>query len=200
MGLRITRAETPLTDRWRTVPVESRGATRLGISFRRLQADGLGLEPRATLTKLLEHPFQVVRLAALWTRMEPAPDVFDPSHLDWQVESAERAGKQVIIAVGAVKNFGYPELFVPEHHLRKPLAEGSLAGEASHPDLFAAALEFVGRAVGRDRGHASVVAWQVEHEAVDPLGVENLCRLTTGFVKGEMAEGRPSGSVRQHLT
>src|SRR5258708_25303405 len=104
MGLRITRAERPLTDRWRTVPVESRGATRLGISFRPLQADGLGLEPRATLTKLLEHPFQVVRLAALWTRMEPAPDVFDPSHLDWQVESAERAGNPVCIAVGAAKN------------------------------------------------------------------------------------------------
>src|SRR6266853_3374999 len=188
MGLRITRAEGPLTDRWRTVPLESRGATRLGISFRPLQAEGLGLEPRATLTKLIEHPFEVVRVAALWTRMEPAPDVFDQSHLDWQVETAERAGKQVIIAVGAVKNFGYPEVFVPEHHLRKPLAEGSLVGEASHPDLFAAALEFVGWVVERYRGHASVVAWQVEHEAVDPLGVEHSWRLTTGFVKGEMAE------------
>src|SRR5260370_1937988 len=84
MGFRITRAEGPLTDRWRTVPVESRGATRIGISFRPLQAEGLGLDPSATLKALLEHSFQVVRLAALWTRMEPAPDVFDPSHLDWQ--------------------------------------------------------------------------------------------------------------------
>jgi hypothetical protein len=32
------------------------------------------------------------------------------------------------------------------------------------------------------------VAWQVEHEAVDPLGVEHSWRLTTGFVKREMAE------------
>src|SRR5258708_31360001 len=122
--------------------------------------------------------------------MEPAPDAFDPSHLDWQVESAERAGKQVIIAVGAVKNFGYPEFFVPAHHLRKPLPEGSLVGEASHPGLFAAALEFVGRVVERYGGHESVVAWQVEHEAVDPLGVEHSWRLTTGFGRGEVAAGQ----------
>jgi len=190
MGLRITRAEQPLTDRWRTTPVESRGATRLGISFRPLQAEGFGLEPRATLATLLEHPYEVVRLAALWNRMEPSPGVFDPSHLDWQVEAAERAGKQVIIAVGAVKNFGYPEVFVPRHHLSTPLKEGSLVGEASHPELLAAALGFVGRVVERFGGRESVVAWQVEHEAVDPLGVEHSWRLTTGFVKREMAEVR----------
>jgi hypothetical protein len=190
MGLRIARAERPLTDRWRTTPVETRGATRLGISFRPLQAEGFGLEPRATLAALLEHPYEVVRLAALWNRVEQAPGAFDPSCLDWQVEAAERAGKQVIIAVGAVKNFGYPELFVPKHHLRTPLKEGSLVGETSHPDLLAAALGFVGRVVERYRRHESVVAWQVEHEAVDPLGVEHSWRLTTGFVKREVAEVR----------
>src|SRR5260370_16406847 len=153
MGLRITRAEGPLTDRWRTVPVESRGATRIGISFRPLQAEGLGLDPSATLTALLEHSFQVVRLAALWTRMEPAPDVFDPSHLDWQVESAERAGKQVIIAVGAVKNFGYPELFDPAPHLPQPLPEGWLGGEAAPPWPFPAAVSRLRRGVGPSPAH-----------------------------------------------
>src|SRR5258708_20046627 len=98
MGLRITRAEGPLTDRWRTVPVESRGATRIGISFRPLQAEGLGLDPSATLTALLEHSFQVVRLAALWTRMEPAPAVFDPSHLDWQFQTPEPPANPRLIA------------------------------------------------------------------------------------------------------
>jgi hypothetical protein len=188
MGLRIMRAEGPLTDRWRDVPVASRGAARLGISFRPLQAESLGLESRATLTTLLEHPYEVVRLAALWNRMEPAPDAFDSSHLDWQVESAERAGRKVIIAAGAVKNFGYPEFFVPGHLLPNPLPEGSLVGGASHPQLLAAALRFLGRVVERYGGHESVVAWQVEHEAVDPLGVEHSWRLTTDFVKQEIAE------------
>jgi Beta-galactosidase len=187
---RITRAERPLTQRWRDVPIEPRGATRLGISFRPLQAGALGLEPRAALAALLEHPYEVIRLAALWNRMEPEPDAFDPSHLDWQVEAAERAGKQVILAVGAVKNFGYPEFFVPKHRLPSPLPEGTLVSEASHPELLEAALAFVARVVERYGGHDSVVAWQVEHEAVDPLGIEHSWRLTTGFVKREMAQVR----------
>src|ERR1700686_2667646 len=33
MTLRITRAERPLTRRWRDVPIQPRGSTRLGISF-----------------------------------------------------------------------------------------------------------------------------------------------------------------------
>ena len=108
--------------------------------------------------------------------------------LDWQVEVAERAGKQLIIGLGAVKNFGYPEFFVPKHHLPFPLPEGRLVSEASHPELLTAALAFVARVVDRYRDHESVIAWQVEHEAVDPLGVEHSWRLTTAFVKREVAE------------
>ena len=199
MSLRIIRAERRLTDRWRNVPVEPRGATRLGISFRPLQAEGLGLEPRATLAALLEHPYGLIRLAALWNRMEPAPGAFDPSHLDWQVEAAERAGKQVILAVGAVKNFGYPEFFVPKHRLPAPLPEGTLVSDKSHPELLEAAVEFVAQVVERYSGRASIVAWQVEHEAVDPLGVEHSWRLATGFVKREMAEVRRLDSSRPIL-
>jgi hypothetical protein len=150
----------------------------------------MGLEPRATLLTLFEHPYQLIRLAALWNEMEPAPNVFDPAPLDWQVEAAERAGKQVIVAVGAVKNFGYPELFVPRHHLPTPLPEGKLVSEESHPELLDAAVEFVARVVDRYRGHESVIAWQVEHEAVDPLGVEHSWRLAAAFVSREVAEVR----------
>jgi hypothetical protein len=188
MGLRIARAEGSLTERWRQIPVEPPGATRIGISFRPLQAEGFGLEPRTTLASLLDHPYELVRLAAVWNRMEPAPDDFDPTPLDWQVEAAERAGKQVIVAVGAVKNFGHPEFFVPKHHLPAPLPEGSVVSEASHPRLLEAALAFIARVVDRYRNRESVIAWQVEHEAVDPLGLEHSWRLATGFVKKEIAE------------
>ena len=60
----------------------------------------MGLEPHAALSALLDHRYQLVRLAALWNRKGPAPDGFDPSPLDWQVEAAERSGKQVILAFG----------------------------------------------------------------------------------------------------
>jgi hypothetical protein len=159
----------------------------------------MGLEPRATLLTLLEHPFELIRLAALWNRMEPAPNVFDPAPLDWQVEAAEHAGKQVIVAVGAVKNFGYPEFFVPRHHLPTPLPEGKLISGASHAALLEAAVEFVARVVDRYRGHEAVIAWQVEHEAVDPLGVEHSWRLATGFVRREVAEVRRLDPTRPVL-
>jgi hypothetical protein len=188
MSLRITRAVGPLTDRWQHVPVEPRRATRLGISFRPLQAEAMGLEPRAALDALLDHPYELIRLAAYWNRMEPAPGVFDSSPLDWQVEAAGRAGKQLILGLGALKNFGYPEFFVPKHHLPTPLPEGKLVTEESHPELLAAALAFVARVVDRYRDHDSVIAWQVEHEAVDPLGVEHSWRLATAFVKRELVE------------
>jgi hypothetical protein len=90
MGLRIARADTSLTERWRQIPVEPPGATRIGISFRPLQGEGFGLEPHATLASLLDHPYELVRLAAVWNRMEPAPDDFDPAPLDWQVEALAR--------------------------------------------------------------------------------------------------------------
>ncbi|HLG73618.1 MAG TPA: hypothetical protein VK009_24640, partial [Chloroflexota bacterium] len=42
--LRIKRAARPLTDRWRYMRVEPRRSTLLGISFRPLQAEALGLD------------------------------------------------------------------------------------------------------------------------------------------------------------
>ena len=43
--LRLRRAARPLTERWRQLPVQPRGAAKLGISFRPLQATALGLDP-----------------------------------------------------------------------------------------------------------------------------------------------------------
>ena len=127
--LRLRRAARPLTERWRQLPVPSRGAARLGISFRPLQAAALGLDPDEALRALLAYPFQLIRLGAYWDRLEPRPGEFRPGELDRQLDAAERAGKQVIVCLGAVKTFGYPEFFVPGHHLR-PAAARRLPGPA----------------------------------------------------------------------
>lgn len=189
--VRIRRAERPLTDRWRKIPVEPPRSTLLGLSFRPLQAEALGLNPELTLRSILAHPFQVLRLAAYWSRLEPSPGRFDPAELDRQLDAAESAGKQVIVGVGALKNFGYPEFFVPHHQLPVPLREGSLVRPSDQPRLLAAAIEFVTRIVERYRDRQSILAWQVEHEAVDPLGVEHSWRLSEAFVAAEV------GAVRQ---
>src|SRR5205823_3264369 len=164
--------------------------------FRPRQVEAFGLDGQATLEQLLGYPFAVIRLAAYWDRIEPRDGAFACGELDWQLEAAERAGKQVILGVGAVKNFGYPEVFVPSHHLAMPLREGSLVTPESHPDLLAAARRFIAAIVARYRSRTSIVAWQLEHEAVDPLGVEHSWRLSEAFVRSELDALREADASR----
>lgn len=194
--VRLTRALRPLTDRWQGVPVEPRRATLLGLSFRPLQVEALGLDAHTTLQTLLAYPFQLIRLGAYWGRMEPAPGRFYTDELDRQVEAAERAGKQIILCVGAVKTFGYPEFFVPAQHLQRPLPEGTLITPATHAALLTAATAFVTRIVERYRGCEAIVAWQVEHESVDPLGMEHSWRLAATFVQQEVQAVRAADPTR----
>jgi len=184
--MRVSRPARPLTDRWAQLAIEPPGRTLLGISFRPLQALALELEPEESLAELLGYPFQLIRLAAYWNRIETSLGSFDPSHLDWQIDAAEQAGKQIIVCVGAVKAFGYPEFFVPAHHLDAPLTEGSLITPEAYRPLLEAASAYITRVVQRYSGRKSVVAWQVEHEAVDPLGMEHSWRLSDAFVRREV--------------
>jgi hypothetical protein len=194
--VRVARSRRPLTGRWRELPVADRGQTLTGISFRPRQAEAFGLAPRAALRELLVYPFELVRLGAYWDRMEPGPGAFDPSELDWQLAAAQQAGKQVIICLGPVKTFGYPEYFVPRHHLPQPLPETSLIRPGTHPALLAAGTAFITRVVARYAGCPAVVAWQVEHEAVDPLGLEHSWRLSAGYVSAEVAAVRAADPTR----
>ena len=194
--LRIRRAAQPLTDQWRRTAVEPRGPTLLGVSFRPLQAEAMGLDGAESLRDLLTYPFQMIRLAAYWNRIEPAQGRLSFDALDWQVDAAERAGKWIILDVGAVKAFGYPEVYVPAHHLGEPLREGRLVTSATHASLLAAATAFVTRTVERYRDRSAVVAWQVEHEAVDPLGVEHSWRLSADFAGAEVAAARAADPTR----
>lgn len=182
----IARSARPLDDAWKRPRISPRGQTNLGISFRPVQAEAFGLDAQATLASLLGHPFEAVRLAAYWSRLEARAGALDTGELDWQVDAAERAGKKVILSVGAVKNFGYPEFFVPEHHLEQPLPEGSLISPSTHPALLSAAQGFIHEIVTRYRNRKAVFAWQLEHEAVDPLGIEHSWRLSADFVRSEL--------------
>jgi hypothetical protein len=194
--LRVKRAARPLTDRWRRVPVQPRGQTPLGICFRPRQAETMGLDSESALKTLLEYPFQLIRLAAYWDELEPAPGEFRPDGLDRQIDAAEQAGKQIILCVGAVKAFGYPEFFVPARRLAEPLPEGRLIGRPDHAALLTAATEFIGRVVRRYRDRQSIIAWQVEHDATDPLGMEHSWRLSAAFVREEVDAVRAADPTR----
>jgi hypothetical protein len=194
--LRVARPSQQLTDLWSRLPVESAGATLLGISFRPLQAREFGLDPRRALADLLAYPFSLIRLAAYWNQVEQAPGGFDTAALDEQVDAAARAGKKIILCVGAVKAFGYPEFFVPAHLLPAPLPEGQLIGAPAHQVLVDAAVGFVTRIVERYKTHPAITGWQIEHDAVDPLGMEHSWRLAAGFVAAEIAAVRAADESR----
>jgi hypothetical protein len=194
--VRVARAARPLTNRWQQVPVQPRGEARIGISFRPLQAEALGLDPMTTLAALLGYPFQLIRLGAYWNRIEGGPGRFDTGELDRQVDAAEQAGKQIIVCVGPVKTFGYPEFFVPGHHLPGPLREGALVEPSAHLSLLDASTAFAARIVERYRDRKAIVAWQVEHDAVDPLGMEHSWRLSAAFVRREVEAVRAADPTR----
>jgi hypothetical protein len=197
--VRIKRAAQPLTDAWRSASIEPRRATLLGLSYRPPQVEALGLDAQLTLRTLLAYPLQLIRLGAYWNRMEPAPGAFDTRSLDWQVEASERAGKQIVLCVGALKTFGYPEFFAPAHHLPNPLPERTRIRPVAYQPLLTAATDFITRVVDRYKAHTSIVAWQVEHEAVDPLGMEHSWRLDVAFVEKEVQAVRQADPSRPIL-
>lgn len=196
LEIRLKQATQPLTDTWQHLPIEPRRTTRLGISFRTPQVAALGLDARAALQTVLNYPFQLIRLGAYWNRIEPEPGSFCPDELDWQIDAAEQAGKQIILCVGPLKTFSYPEFFVPEHHLKHPLLEHTLIEPSAYSSLFTAATTFLTRVVERYRQRKGIVAWQLEHEAVDPLGVEHTWRLAAAFVEKELEALRKADPTR----
>ncbi|HLZ63195.1 MAG TPA: beta-galactosidase [Ktedonosporobacter sp.] len=196
LEVHLKQATQPLTDAWQHLPIEPRRSTLLGISFRPPQVTALGLDARTTLQTLLPYPFQLIRLGAYWNRMEPEPGSFLTDELDWQIDAAEQAGKQIILCVGPLKTFSYPEFFVPAHHLRDPFPEHTLIKPAAYPALLTAATAFIARIVERYKDRPAIVAWQLEHEAVDPLGVEHSWRLDSAFVEREVEALRKADPTR----
>src|SRR6266700_3378382 len=165
-------------------------------SRKTLRNIALGLDARTILQTLLTYPFQLIRLGAYWNRIEPEPGNFYTDELDWQIDAAERAGKQMILCVGPLKTFSYPEFFVPAHYLRPPFQEHTLIKPFAYPSLLAAATAFITRLVERYKHRKGIVAWQLEHEAVDPLGVEHSWRLDVAFVENEIEAVRKADPTR----
>src|SRR5690242_18529945 len=166
LELRLKQATQPLTDTWQHLPIESRRSTLLGISFRPPQVAAFGLDMQATLQTLLTYPFHLIRLGAYWNRIEPTSGIFNTDELDWQIDAAERAGKQIILCVGPLKTFSYPEFFVPTHHLQHPFPEHTLIKPSAYTSLLTASTAFIARLVEHYKDRKSIVAWQLEHEAV----------------------------------
>jgi hypothetical protein len=199
LEFRLEHAARPLTDAWQLIPIKPRHSALLGISFRPLQASGFNLDVHDTLRQLLAYPFQIIRLGAYWDRMEPVEGTFYPDELDLEIDLAEKAGKKIILCIGPLKTFGYPEFFVPGFLLHQPFPEHQLVKPSAYPLLLEAATRHIVRLVERYRQRECLLAWQLEHEAVDPLGMEHSWRLATAFVEREAETLRQADPTRPVL-
>ncbi len=186
-GLQISDPYQRLTDDWSTMAIAPRQSTLVGISLRPHQAELFGLDLQEVITTLFQYPIQLVRLGAYWNSIEAKPGEFNTDELDWQLDALEKAGAQVVLCVGALKTFGYPEYFIPAHYMPHPLPDWTLITPEEYPQLSEAANAFIHRIVAHTRQRTSIVAWQLENEPLDPLSFAHYWRISRDFLEREYA-------------
>jgi len=120
-----------------------------GVNFSPRHAAQLGLDPPAAFQSLLAAGFRGFRLSCFWDE-----GAAGRPELEQYLDAAAAAGARVLLTVG-MKSMRWPEFYIP-------------IGQEP-----AAVLEFVSGSVRRHRGHAAVVAWQVENEPRNRSGPEN---------------------------
>ncbi len=90
----------------------------LGASFIPDYAKSFGLDPKQTLTAMLQPDSQgglglkQVRLVSYWSDIEPSPNHYDFSMLDWEFAQANKYGARVSLSIG-LRQPRWPECHPP---------------------------------------------------------------------------------------
>src|SRR5258708_21152337 len=82
---------------------------RLGASFSPRRARGRGLDWRLAYQRVLDMRLSPLRLSTYWDEVDRS----GYGELDWQLQEAERSGREVVLTVG-MKAQGWPEFAIPE--------------------------------------------------------------------------------------
>ncbi|MGH7919896.1 MAG: hypothetical protein ACREQM_08125 [Candidatus Dormibacteraceae bacterium] len=131
---------------------------RIGATFSATHARWLGLDAPRALARMIELGLDPLRLCGYWNR--PLDD------LDWQLEQAAAARRQVLLTVG-MKAPRWPEFHFPEG--RSPdLRRGGEIGPAT--PIAPAVLAHLRELVERFRDQPAIAGWQVENEPSNRSG------------------------------
>ena len=84
-----------------------------GSAFARSRRPPLAWMPAPRWKRCSPIRFSSSAWAPTGTRSNPNRAHSIPGELDWQIDAAESAGKQIILCLGPLKTFGYPEFFAP---------------------------------------------------------------------------------------
>ena len=145
-----------------------------GVNFSQKHSQNLGLDWKENYLALLDDlGVRNIKLLTHWDLIEPEKDEYIFEDLDWQIETAEGKGVNLILVIG-LKTGRWPECHMPQW------AQG-LSKEEQQKEI----LEFLEQIVLRYRDRAPIWAWQVENEAFFPFGE---CPWTDiDFLKKEIA-------------
>jgi len=157
------------------------GPVQVGTSFSPVRAEQLGLDWKASYSRLLTMNFKVIRLGIYWDQV--AQDGY--ADTDWLVEQSRQAGQPIVLTVG-IKSLGWPEYFAPAGlgPFAKPGADVS-----EDPVLRAQALDFIGATVSRYHDAPGLVAWQIENEPLNRAGPQRWW-IGDAFVAQELKVAR----------
>ena len=160
-----------------------------GISFNTPYALELGLDPKEVFVAFLDElGIRHFRLAAHWDLVEPTDDQFDFSHIDFQLEEAEKRGADVVFAVGR-RLPRWPECHTPSW-------TENLSWEEQKEEL----REYITEVVTRYKDQPNITYWQVENEPYLTVFAHEHCGdLDEAFLKEEIELVRSLDGTRNIL-
>lgn len=85
---------------------------QMGVSFDPDYAQSLGLNPQQTMQALLNIGVRQFRINSYWNDIEPAPNQYDFSQLDWEFKLAQQYHAKVILVLG-LRQPRWPECHPP---------------------------------------------------------------------------------------
>ncbi len=169
---------------------------RIGTTFSARQCSYLPVNAKDTLKETLKSPFDLIRLAAYWDELEPRPDAYDFSRLDWQIAKAAAKQIPIVLTIG-MKAPRWPEYFIPSWVLRRlKLPKGGDVSKQAY--LRERTLRFLDAVVRRYRNEHAIRYWQVENEPLDRVG-PGFWWIGPAFVKQEVELVRRLDAMRRPI-
>jgi len=141
---------------------------RIGVTFSPKQSEYLEQEWKEVYLEILDMGFDMIRLGAYWSEIEPKEGLYDFRVLDWQIRQAHKKGVPVLLTVG-MKSPRWPEYFIPKWvHRKTRLSFGKDLAESEY--LTEKTLQFMSVVVQRYRRESIIHYWQVENEPLERSG------------------------------
>lgn len=160
-----------------------------GMSFNTMYAREIGLDWKETYDAIIDDlGVRDLRLAAHWPMVEPQPDVYNFSELDYQIEKAKSVGARVILAVGR-RLPRWPECHIPNWAKDLEIAERQEVQ-----------LKYITEVINRYKDNPAIVMWQLENEPfLKVFAFEHCGELDVDFLTKEKNLIKELDSSRQIL-